>query len=50
MITKVILLSLIATSLAFGQLKIPQASPSSKIEQIVGLTTITVEYSRPSKN
>ena len=48
--TKVTLLALIVTSLAFGQLKTPQASPSSKIEQTVGLTTITVEYSRPSKN
>lgn len=47
--TKVTLLSLIATSLAFGQLKTPQASPLSKIEQTIGMTTISIEYSRPSK-
>lgn len=48
--TKITLLSLVSSSLAFGQLKTPQASPLSKIEQTVGLTTISVEYSRPSKN
>jgi tetratricopeptide (TPR) repeat protein len=48
--TKITLLSLVASSLAFGQLKTPQASPLSKIEQTIGLTTISVEYSRPSKN
>ena len=47
--TKITLLSLIATSFAFGQLKTPQASPLSKIEQKVGMTTISIEYSRPSK-
>ncbi|KZS42044.1 dihydrolipoamide dehydrogenase [Aquimarina aggregata] len=31
-----------------AQVKTPQPSPSSKIEQVVGLTDITVEYSRPS--
>ena len=30
------------------QINIPSASPSSKIEQTVGLTDISVEYSRPS--
>lgn len=31
-----------------AQLKTPAASPSSKVEQKVGLTDITLEYSRPS--
>lgn len=35
-------------SLATAQIKTPAASPSCKLEQTAGLTTITVEYSRPS--
>ena len=31
-----------------AQVKAPQPSPSSKIEQVVGLTDISVSYSRPS--
>jgi len=31
-----------------AQIKTPPASPMGKIEQVVGLTTINVEYSRPS--
>ena len=31
-----------------AQIKTPQASPSVKIEQQVGLTDVTLEYSRPS--
>ena len=31
-----------------AQLKTPAPSPASKIEQKVGLTDVTVEYSRPS--
>jgi hypothetical protein len=31
-----------------AQVKTPQASPSSKVEQVVGLTTVEVNYSRPS--
>lgn len=31
-----------------AQIKTPQPSPSSKIEQIIGLTDVTLEYSRPS--
>lgn len=34
--------------IATAQVKTPQASPSSKVEQVVGLTTIEVNYSRPS--
>ncbi len=40
--------------LAFGtyanaQIKTPQASPKSKVEQVVGLTSVSVEYARPAK-
>ncbi len=35
-------------SLATAQIKTPQPSPAAKITQTVGLTDITVEYSRPS--
>lgn len=34
---------------AFGQITTPQPSPAAKISQTVGLTEITVDYSRPSK-
>ncbi len=33
----------------YSQLRTPQASPSSKIEQAVGLTDVVLEYNRPSK-
>ncbi|MDX1462170.1 MAG: DUF2911 domain-containing protein [Marinirhabdus sp.] len=36
------------SSMTFAQLKTPAPSPSQKIEQTVGLTDVTVEYSRPS--
>jgi len=32
-----------------AQIKTPSASPAAKIMQTVGLTDITIEYSRPSK-
>jgi len=32
----------------FSQIKTPSASPFSKIEQDFGLSTVTIEYSRPS--
>jgi hypothetical protein len=32
----------------FGQIKTPAPSPAQKIEQTVGLTDITLEYSRPA--
>ncbi|MBK9017027.1 MAG: DUF2911 domain-containing protein [Saprospiraceae bacterium] len=35
-------------TLATAQIKTPQPSPTAKITQAVGLTDITVEYSRPS--
>ena len=31
-----------------AQIKTPQPSPSSKLEQVVGLTDVTLEYSRPA--
>ncbi len=31
-----------------AQIKTPQPSPAAKIEQVVGLTDVTVEYSRPA--
>lgn len=31
-----------------AQVKVPQPSPKSTLEQVVGLTNVTVEYSRPS--
>ena len=31
-----------------AQIKTPQPSPTSKLEQVVGLTDVTIEYSRPS--
>jgi len=37
------------TTLAMqAQVKTPQASPSTKIEQVVGLTDVEIDYSRPS--
>lgn len=33
--------------LTIAQVKTPQASPLSKVEQVVGLTNINIEYSRP---
>lgn len=36
--------------LADAQVKTPQPSVSAEIEQVVGMTKIEVEYSRPSKN
>jgi hypothetical protein len=32
-----------------AQIETPQPSPSSKLEQVVGLTDVTIEYSRPNK-
>lgn len=48
---KKILLSLIlAGTVTFGtaQVKAPQSSPSSTVKQTIGLSEVTVEYSRPS--
>ena len=46
---KLILLFLCATSLTLSaQIESPQPSPSSKLVQTVGLTEVTVDYSRPA--
>ena len=45
------LLLLPGALLAFGTLhaqQLPVQSPKGKVEQVVGLTTVTVEYNRPS--
>ncbi len=34
-------------TLGYGQIQTPAPSPSSSVEQMVGLTTINLEYSRP---
>mgnify|MGYP003335477794 CR=1 FL=1 len=39
----------ISVNSIYSQLRTPQASPSSKIEQAVGLTDVVLEYNRPSK-
>ncbi|APZ47893.1 dihydrolipoamide dehydrogenase [Polaribacter reichenbachii] len=47
---KKIILSLFVAAMSFSanaQIKTPAPSPFQKIEQIVGLTDVTVEYSRP---
>jgi len=36
------------TSTVNAQIKTPQPSPAAKIEQVVGLTDVTIEYSRPA--
>lgn len=48
---KKIILSLFVATFAFSataQIKTPAPSPAQKIEQAVGLTQVTLEYSRPS--
>ena len=48
---KKILLLLAVVALSFqmqAQVTTPQSSPFSKVEQKVGLTDVTLEYSRPS--
>lgn len=50
MLKKITLLLLIVgiTTSIEAQIKTPQPSPMSKLEQVVGLTTVNIEYSRPS--
>ncbi len=36
-----------SATISVAQIQTPAASPSSKLEQMVGLTTVTIEYSRP---
>jgi len=42
-------ITLIASTGLMAQITAPQPSPAAKMEQTVGLTDITLEYSRPSK-
>lgn len=44
-----ILFSLIIVTSSFAQLKSPNASPKSNITQIIGLVSVNLDYSRPSK-
>jgi hypothetical protein len=41
------LLMMLSVCFLQAQIRTPQASPTAKLEQSVGLSTITVEYSRP---
>ena len=43
-----VLATLIASYVISAQVKTPQSSPKSTLSQVVGLTDVTVEYSRPS--
>tara|TARA_R110000850_G_scaffold109659_2_gene222771 strand:- start:151 stop:993 length:843 start_codon:yes stop_codon:yes gene_type:complete len=43
-----LLLALVFGAFTYAQVSTPAASPFSKIEQAVGLTDVTIEYSRPS--
>ena len=42
------LLLLFTVNLSFSQINTPRVSPASEVEQMVGLTEIEIEYSRPS--
>ncbi len=50
MLKKLCILVLIVglTSTINAQIKTPQPSPAAKIEQVVGLTNVSIEYSRPA--
>jgi len=43
-----LLVCILLASTSFAQIQTPQPSPSAKMEQMVGLTSIHLEYSRPS--
>lgn len=43
-------LALLLVTTTFAQIKTPSASPSAEVKQGVGLTDITINYSRPSAN
>ena len=36
-------------SYGLAQIQTLQPSPSAKIEQVIGLTNVTIDYSRPAK-
>jgi hypothetical protein len=43
-----LIIGLFISSLALGQIQTPQPSPYSEIEQTVGLTQVSLKYSRPA--
>jgi len=46
-LTMVMLLIAAAATIAMGQITTPQPSPAATVTQTIGLTEVTVEYSRP---
>ncbi len=44
-----LILFMMLAAVAGAQIQTPAASPLSKVEQKIGLTDVTIEYSRPSK-
>lgn len=40
--------AMVATTLGLAQISAPQASPLAKVTQVVGLTDVSLEYSRPA--
>jgi hypothetical protein len=40
--------SLLTGLMSYGQVKSPELSPESELEQMIGLTEVEIEYSRPS--
>jgi len=47
--TSILVIATLFVSNIHAQVKTPAASPAAKVEQAVGLTDVTIEYSRPSK-
>jgi len=47
-LTMAMLLVAAAATMAMGQIQTPQPSPSSTVMQTIGLTDVTVQYSRPA--
>ena len=48
---KLVLLALVVlvSPLAVAQVQTPQPSPAATLKQVVGLTEVQIDYSRPSK-
>jgi len=44
---RVLIVLFLATSFLFSQVKTPQPSPFATITQVVGVTDVSIEYSRP---
>ncbi|MEK9614389.1 MAG: DUF2911 domain-containing protein [Flavobacteriaceae bacterium] len=45
---KISMIILLSSMMGLAQIQTPQPSPSAKVEQTVGLTQVTIEYSRPA--